>query len=255
MQNNPSVHTYSPMPYLIENTKKDRIFVYQHGTQWKSANTLMAVPFYIPLTYFIWSDLWAESFEDASHPDSQIISVGSPWHDHLAKSYTETKPKFDVLLISQSHDLQTQAEDERYKKFVKTIVEVCERNKLDLKIKLHPKESNAWYRDHGLSNYIDEFEDIDIALQQTQVAVTDHSSAFVESSVYGTPIVVADIHEKNLSSLAPVQGVFFPETIEDLPSAIIDALNGDIPETDRSIVKTGGATKKIISAIRSKQGY
>lgn len=107
MQDDPAVHTYSPMPYLVEDSKNDWIFVYQHGTQWKGPNTLMAVPFYVPLTYLIWSDIWAKSFEDAAHPDSHIVPVGSPWHDRLAGSQMETEPEFDVLFISQAHGLQT----------------------------------------------------------------------------------------------------------------------------------------------------
>jgi len=251
MQNEPYVHTYSPMPYLVENTHEDKIFVYQHGIQWKSANTLMAVPFYVPLTYFVWSSVWMESFEDAAHPDSKIIPVGSPWHDHLAKNDNNQNPTFDVLLLSQSHGHTPN--DEKYEKFVRTVIHTCEENNLTLKIKLHPKESEGWYKNRGWNSFVESFEDIDDALQQSRIAVTDSSSAFVESSVFGTPIVVGDILDGDLRSLAPIRNVIFPANMGDVPTAIQNALNGKIPETDRTVVITGGATERIVKIINSRK--
>jgi hypothetical protein len=252
MRENPCVHTHSPMPYIIENTIQNRIFVYQHGIQWKSANNLMAVPFYVPLTYFIWSDVWKESFNDAAHSESQIIPVGSPWHDHLANSNTKREPNFDVLLVSQP-PYTSPDEKERNKEFVRTVVDFCQKEELSLKIKLHPNESANWYKEQKLESYIDEFEDIDDALEQTRIAVTDNSSAFVESSVYGIPIVVADILNIGLASLAPVQNVLFPKDVDDLPAAMTDALSGELPQTDRKVVETGSAIEQILLTVNKRK--
>lgn len=136
---------------------------------------------------------------------------------------------------------------------MEAVVDLCEHENLDLKIKLHPRGSEQWYAERGWKSYIGIFGDIDTALQQTRIAITDVSSAFVESSVYGTPIVVADIQNQQLSSLAPVQNVQFPETLDDLPSEVRDALNGDPPQTDNSVVETGGSIGGIISATRAKR--
>jgi len=249
MKNDPYVHTFSPMPYLVKNTSHDKVFVYQHGIQWKSGNTLMSAPFYIPLTYFVWSPVWAESFEDAAHPDSEIIPVGSPWHDYLAQQKRNQNPTFDVLLISQSHGKYG---NEIYEQFVSEVINACEQQNLSLKIKLHPKEAVSWYTKRGWNSYIESFDDIDDALQQTRIAVTSSSSAFVESSVFGTPIVVADILDRDLQSLAPVQNVLFPENIDDIPASMTDALEGTLPETTRSVVMTDGAIDRIINHIRYK---
>lgn len=256
MVKDPCVHTYSPMPYLVENTRSDKIFVYQHGIQWRDDNTIgMSSPFYTPLTYLLWGDLWMNNFKGIAHPDSQIIPTGSPWHDHLAESNTIKEPEFDVLFISQSHTYvgrkaeEQHADEKQYEELVRTVIEFCQKNNIELKVKLHPNESESWYTERGLGSFIGEFEDIDDALMQTRIAVTDLSSAFIESSVYRTPIIVTDISDIGLSSLAPVENVLFPDDIDELPTAMADALAGNLPETERSVVNTGGATERIISVV------
>lgn len=254
--NGPCIHTYSPMPYLVKSTKSDKIFVYQHGIQWRNNNTIgMSTPFYTPLTYFLWGDIWINNFEGIAHPDSQIIPTGSPWHDHLAESNIEKEPEFDVLFISQSHTYvgrkgeEQHADEKQYEELVRTVIKYCRKNNIKLKVKLHPNESESWYTERGLGSFIGEFEDIDDALNQTRIAVTDLSSAFIESSVYRTPIIVTDISDIGLSSLAPVENVLFPDSVDELPTALEDALSGDLPETERSVVKTGGATERIVSVV------
>lgn len=256
MEDDPCVHTYSPMPYLVENTKSEKIFVYQHGIQWMKNDTIgMSTPFYTPLTYLVWGELWIDNFEGVAHPDSRIIPTGSPWHDHLAESNIEREPKFDVLFISQSHNYvgrEEQSSEKKYEELVRKLAEYCRTNDLELRIKLHPNEAESWYRERGLESYISEFEDIDDALKQTRIAVTDLSSAFIESSVYRTPIVVTDIRNIGLSSLAPVENVLFPDDVDDLPTALEDALSSNLPETERQIVKTDGATERILSVVNSE---
>lgn len=252
MEKDPCVHTYSPMPYLVENTKSENIFVYQHGIQWRNDETVgMATPFYTPLTYFLWGDIWIDNFKDIAHPDSRIFPTGSPWHNHLAESNTKKEPEFEVLLVSQSHAYTNTEKQKQYEEFVRKVVDFCREKNVKLRVKLHPNEPKSWYRERGLESYVAEFEDIDDALKRTQIAVTDTSSVFVESSVYGTPIVVADSTNTNISSLAPVQNVLFPADTEELPTALMDALSGNLPETDRSVVKIGGATERIISIVNS----
>jgi hypothetical protein len=231
-ENDPKIHTFSPTPYLIESTNPSSVFVYQHGVQWvrpgKRDFTSSCPPF-VPLTYFIWGEAWRSMFERYVHPNSKIVSVGNPWYDTLADSTDEKSDaeNIDVLFIGASHTTSTKERNEKYESLVRTVINTCNKKNLNLAIKLHPNGNNDWYRERDWGKYIKEFETIDNAISSSKVLITNTSSTFVESTVLGKPIIVADVYDKQLSNLGPLKNVVFSDGVEEIPELVTGIITGD----------------------------
>ena len=265
-RDDPAVHTLKPMPYFLEATKANRIYVYQHGTQvrypdwvWPGVNAnnvsydlKASIPFYIPLTYFVWGEPWKRNFERIAHRDSVIHVTGSPWYDNLASTNrSKHETDIDVLFVSQSHAVEPQTQ-EAYEELVKRLVEFCSMRDFTFAVKLHPRESMSWYEKRGLDEYVQEFDDIDTALLRSRVAVTDTSTAFIEASVLGTPSIVADVSGRNLSSLAPVKNVRFTDGIGKIETHLEELLGSDEDQSTEGteLIRISKATDEIIHIIR-----
>lgn len=269
-ENNPAIHTYSPMPYLVTSTESDRLYVYQHGVKWPTEgeddSVLWAVPFFAPMVYFIWSDLWHRVYERYAHPESEIVAVGSPWHDYLAERRRDhpARHKWDVLFISNEYNKTDPNKQRAFRTLVSEIVSRCERNGWSLAIKLHPLEQGGRYEDWGLSNYVVEFEDIDDAILQSKIAITNSSSAFVECVALGTPVIVADVFEYGLRDLGPVKDVTFPK-VGEAADALERLVNSYPPESndkqragaanrmnDAELVKLGGSVDRVTNFVEER---
>jgi len=245
-----SVHAFSPMPYLITAASPSRVYVYQHGIQWPDGKLMMAAPFFVPLTYFVWADSWREHFRDYVHSKSRIVTAGSPWYDQLAERTEDTKPSYDVLLVGNAVGHHSKLPPS-YKQMVQNVVSFCEEHGYSLAIKLHPLEESSQYEEYGWGHYVVPYEDIDTALLDARVSVTNTSSAFVESAVLGVPAVVADLGGRGLSSLSPVDNVRFTDG-----PAVTDALSSalDDPSTFSSnnaspMVRVEGSVERILSVV------
>jgi hypothetical protein len=260
----PKIHTLDAMPYLLRSTQTNNIFVYQHGIQWNITgynwpgvqentgfNLTGTIPYYIPLTYFVWGEPFANIFEKQAHPRSKILVTGSPWYDRLSHIQSGDNKCIDVLFISQpafaDDDLQGQ-----YEQLVNSTAGFCEENNLTFAIKLHPRETNEWYREQGLTDYIREFNDVDDALLEARVMVTNSSTAFVEASVLGTPSIVADISGLNLSTLGPIEKINFLTNIDDLENELSGALftrnNSNILYTN-NLIRLGDSAERICELV------
>ncbi|MFC7129456.1 hypothetical protein [Haloferax chudinovii] len=261
----PKIHTLKPMPYFLESTSKENVYVYQHGTQvaypeqtWpgiedgqRDIDLKASVPYYVPLTYFVWGDAWKENFKRLAHPDSTVVVTGSPWYDSLASmNQQESSKDIDVLFISQSHAV-LESKLTQYEKMVEMLVAICAERDLELAVKLHPRESVEWYEDRGIANYVCEFDDIDTALVRSKVAVTDTSTAFIEANVFGTPSVVVDISERGLQEIGPTKNVYFSQSLRGLEDDLLDALESRPVETEngRELVRVGDSVSRLLQCI------
>ncbi|MFB6139903.1 MAG: hypothetical protein ABEJ26_05660 [Halosimplex sp.] len=243
----PLVHTYSPMPYLVDAAGTERLFVYQHGIQQNIGGKIMAAPFCFPLTYLVWGEPWKRNFERFVHSDSEIVTVGSPWYEYLADQRdSDRSPTHDVLLVSDSHGLTDEVEP-AFEEMVEAVLDVCERGERSLAVKLHPLEDADWYERRGWGEYVVDYDDIDDALLDARVAVVNTSTAFVESAVLGVPVVVADLWERGLSELAPVDLVRFtdgPAVGEAVEAGLTDPDSFSNPDS-APLVVLGDATVRI----------
>lgn len=251
----PSVHTFSPMPYLVDATEHERVFVYQHGIQPPLGDKIMAAPFFAPLTYLLWGDPWHANFRSYVHSGADLRTVGSPWYEHLAeKRRPDRDPSYDVLFVSGSHDLTDERMERRFERLVEETVGVCEDQGLSLAVKLHPLEDRAWFDGRGYGEHVTEFDDIDDALLDSRVAVTNASTAFVESAVLGVPVVVSDLWEYGLSTLAPVDHVEFTDGPE-VREAVATAVEGEEFRSaeSRPLVSLGDSRDDILAVVDEKR--
>jgi hypothetical protein len=246
----PSIHTFSAMPYLVDATVPEKLFAYQHGLQMANYDRCLSLPFFTPMQLFIWGEAWRERFERALHSDSTVHVVGSPWYDYLASRRDDRERRHDVLFIGGSHGLTDPEVTAQYERLLGTTVETCEREGYSLAIKLHPLESAEWYERRDWGEYVEPFDDIDDALLSTRVAVTNTSTAFVESAVLSVPVVVADLFEKGLADLAPVDHIRFTEG-PDVGAAIRSAVEGDEfrSEGSRPLVVLGDSRSRIVEQV------
>jgi hypothetical protein len=253
-ENDPNIHTFSAMPYLVDSTSPDRLFAYQHGLQMANYDRVLSLPFFTPMQLLIWGDAWRERFQKALHSESTIHVVGSPWYDYLASRQADREPRTDVLLVGGSHGLTDPAVKTEYEQLARNTVETCKRNNYSLAIKLHPLASPEWYEQRGWGEYVTSFDDIDEALLQTRVSVTNSSTAFIESAVLSVPVLVADLFEKGLADLAPVDYIQFTEGPE-VSNAIEMAVEGDEfrSEESRPLVVVGGARDRIVDIVTQSE--
>ncbi len=258
----PAIHTMKPMPYFTESTNHTNIYVYQHGVQLKQNQTWpgldeapdydlkSAIPFYIPLTYFIWGESWKKTFEQVAHPEASIIVTGNPWYDHLAELDQDNQTQdIDLLFISQPREQRNTSRKDRYEKLVREVITLCEESNLKLAIKLHPRESIGWYAERGWDKYIEEFNDIDTALLRSSMAVTDMSTAFIEASLLNTPILLTDIYNTGIKRLGRSKNVFFADDIADLESAIANLRKESGNVKDNNLIHVGSSVERITLAI------
>jgi hypothetical protein len=247
----PMVHTYSPMPYLIDAAGAERLFVYQHGIQQPIGGKIMAAPFFAPVTYLVWGEPWRANFRRYVHSAASIVPVGSPWYEYLASQAGEERdPTYDVLLVSDSHGL-TDAVEPDFERMVRALVETCHETDRSLAVKLHPLEEPSWYEQRGWGEYVVEYDDIDDALLDARVAVVNTSTAFVESTVLDVPVVVSDLWDRGLSELAPVDKVRFtegPDVVDAVTAALDDPDAFDAADS-QPLVRLGGSTERILSVV------
>lgn len=225
----PVVHTYAPMPYILESTFHDRVLVYQHGMLLAHPEKIaMGYPFYVPLTYFVWGQKWIDKVGKRAHPESELLPVGNPWHDYLIKLGRRKRgnPEVNILLISNAHGgFATDARERTYELVVRELIEACELRGWSLAIKLHPGGTGEWYGERGWDSHIKEFDGIIEALLATRVAVTDYSSAMIESALLGTPVLVTDsVKSTDLESQLSLTNISFVDP-KNLRSAIEEMLS------------------------------
>lgn len=210
VKDDPAVHTYSLMPYLVRATTAERLYVYQHGVQRNSEEDEWAATTFFPATLFVWGEAWVQNFEQLVHPEMRIRVTGSPWHDHLSQSRDSNDSEWDLLFIGGSQATTHSEEwERRYEELVANLVQACKNNEWSLAIKLHPVESSDWYCEHDWEKYIVEFDSMKEALNSADIAVTHFSSAFVESIATGTPIILSEVWSYGLSEVRPIQGGSF----------------------------------------------
>jgi hypothetical protein len=230
-----SFHTFAPMPYQTKAICNKKIYAYQHGVE-KDNGRAMSIPRYAPVTYLIWGDFWVNKFnnEEKIHPDSKIYPVGSPRHDNLINKRGSRGQSIDLLFISGSHTLSREgANKDAYRNLVDMVVNMCEQRGWELVIKLHPIEEPEKYKKWGYSGYITDETSIETLLLKSEIAVTDLSSAYLESICLGTPIVVTqsstamDIEPSN-----QLGGLVFPDSIDESKDKISELKGSDVSIRD-----------------------
>jgi hypothetical protein len=226
------------MPYQIKAVSHDKIYTYQHGIERKSGERAMSIPQYVPLTYFVWGDVWVEQFRTKAHPDSEVYPVGSPRYDNLITKRHTQESDIDLLFISGSHTLTRDDQDEdAYHDLVNMVVSICEELGWKLAIKLHPVEGPERYKQWGYEDYIIEEDSIEKLLLRSDIAVTDLSSAFIESVLLGTPIVVTQTSmNTDLQFFGQMNGLAFPDTLSEARDDIRRLKGSDVlvDEVNRS---------------------
>jgi hypothetical protein len=234
-----SFHTFAPMPYQVKAVSHESMCAYQHGIENDDGSRAMAIPQYAPITYFVWGDLWTNRFKKKAHPKSSIYPVGSPRYDTLVEKRGMRTRSIDLLFISGAHTLSREGADEAaYRDLVEMVVDICEQQGWELIIKLHPIEGPERYEQWGYDEYITEETDIEALLLQSDIAVTDLSSAFVESISLGTPIVVTQSSATmDLEPLYGVSGLAFPDSLVEA-RADIKRLKGSHVTVD-SVTESG----------------
>jgi hypothetical protein len=247
----PMVHTYSPMPYLLDAAGAERLFVYQHGIQQPIDGKIMAAPFFAPITYLVWGEPWQANFRRYVHSEACVVPVGSPWYEYLASQAGDDRdPTHDVLFVSDSHGL-TDAIEPDFERLVRTLIEICDGSDRSLAVKLHPLEDLSWYERRDWEEHVVDYDDIDDALLDARVAVVNTSTAFVESAVLGVPVVVSDLWGRGLSELSPVDKVRFtegPDVVAAVTAALDDPSAFDAADSE-PLVRPDGATKQILSVV------
>lgn len=254
--NEPVIHTYAPMPYLLDSTRRERVLIYQHGMLLAHPDKIgMAYPYFTPLTYFIWGEQWREKVGECVHPDSELIPTGSPYHDRLVER-GRTKcstPERDVLFISATHGLTDETKNQTYESIVRELIKECKLRDWSLAIKLHPVETGEWYRDRDWGEYIQPFDGIIEPLLDSQVAVTDASSAMIESALLGTPVVVTNsVIEPDIEAQLSMANVHFAN-----PGDLGPAIESVLAETRETEQRTpsftdGTAVDRIVEVALSR---
>jgi hypothetical protein len=228
-----SFHTYSPAPYQITSIPPQDIYAYQHGIETDHTERSFAIPPYVPINYFVWGAPWKRSFERKAHPEASIYAVGSPRLDRMFRRHREVDPTYDVLFISGSHVIgQDNIDAHAYRGLVETVVGAAVDREWSLKIKLHPIETPERYEEWGYEAYVTSENDLEDLLRNAAVAVTDVSSAFIESVVMGTPIVVAQQSLDRGLDRYGVPGAIFPDSTAGVRRSLGDVHGRHISQKD-----------------------
>lgn len=212
-----SFHTFAPMPYQLKAVDNEKIYCYQHGIGDHSEGRSMANPKYAPISYVTWGAHWTDMFEQQTHAASAIYPAGSPRYDSLAAERGTHNHDIDLLFISGSHTLSREdADEDAYRELVEMVVDVCAEHDWNLVIKLHPIEGPERYEQWGYDEYITDETDIVALLRRSAVAVTDLSSAFIESICVGTPVVVTRAStDFDMGPPIEMNGLSFPDTLAE----------------------------------------
>lgn len=231
-----SFHTFAPMPYQIRSISHEKIYAYQHGVESSKGTRASAIPRYAQIKYFVWGDLWTDRFRKKANSGSAIYPVGSPRHDALVdKRRTKTESgSIDVLFISGSHVLSQEGVNEAaYKDLVEMVVDICEQHGWEPVIKLHPIEGTERYEQWGYDEYITSETDIEALLLESEIAVTDLSSAYIESICLGTPIIVTQSSKTmDLEPSYEIEGLCFPNSLTEARGHISKLKGSHIPVED-----------------------
>lgn len=251
-----SFHTQSPSPYALRNVDENNFFLYQHG-QGISMTERIAIADY-HLTYFIWGPGWRPE-EHVSKKAIDVINfvpIGNPVYDEMLRRRSERpeSPAFDVLLFSQSHVLGEWVPEE-YEEYVQTIINFCEKKGYRLGVKLHrPAEDSTYYERRGWGEYIVD-GDIQDAIINSRITITDCSSAFLESVIMGSPAVLTqlmcEITDRKLAE--QITGVHHTEDLKEIPDTITAALTSypvPVEALENSGVFTlGGTAERIVEFV------
>lgn len=262
----PTVHTVKNSAYLWPHADEQSFYVYQEGIAWSFQDRdtgfpddqrpfITQAPFHRPATYLIWSEVWRENFEASAHDDSEVVPVGSPYYDWLREEQQQDDDcqTDTVLFIGASQDATSATQNERYEALLRETATVVEEMEKELVIKPHPADDIKWYERRGFGEHLQSFSSIVEALQHCDVAATNASSAFVESSVLETPIVVRDLFGLGLARLGPIKFVSFAETDAEYAEALSESGSepaGDASSEFAELVRTGNSTARIVELIR-----
>lgn len=248
-----SFHTYSPAPYQITSIPPQDIYAYQHGIETGRNDRSFAIPPYVPINYFVWGAPWKRSFERKAHPEASIYAVGSPRLDRIFRRHREVDPTYDVLFISGSHVLDAEHLDARaYRELVETVVEFAEEREWSLKIKLHPIETPERYEEWGYEAYVTPESDLEALLTNASVAVTDGSSAFIESVIIGTPVVVAQQSLDMGLDRYGVPGATFPDSTAGVRRSLGDLHGRHVSQEDlidSDVLVVGDSVERIADVL------
>lgn len=249
-----SFHTFAAMPYQTKAIDNDDIYAYQHGIEAGDGDRAMSIPKHAPISYFIWGKAWRDQFEKKAHPDSAVYSVGSPRFDRLVEKRGSESKDIDVLFLSGSQMMGNLGRSEAdYRELVETVIDTCEEMDWNLHIKLHPIEQPTLYKKWGYDHFITEKTDINKLLLQADVAVTECSSAFVESAILGTPMVVTQTTMHfDFESFTSLDGLSFPDSLMEARDEIKSLKGRTISVADFEddpLVYLGGSCDKIAQII------
>jgi hypothetical protein len=238
------------MPYQTKAIENDDIYAYQHGIETGDGDRAMSIPKHAPVSYFIWGEAWRDQFEKKAHPDSAVYSVGSPRFDSLIEKRGSETKDIDVLFLSGSQVIGNLGRSEAdYRQLVETVIDICERMGWNVQIKLHPIEQPTLYEKWGYNQYITDETDINKLLLQSDVAVTESSSAFVESAILGTPMIVTQTTiYHDFESFTSLDGISFPDSLAEVPGEIKSLKDHMISVADFDddpLVSLGGSCNKI----------
>lgn len=249
----PTIHTYAPMGYVLAVTDFDHVFSYQHDIMYDLETGYQeyrrGYPFFAPINYLTWGKQWHDKFRHSTPSDAQLFPTGSPWHEYLYNYEIDQMAEYDVLFLSAAGRQTTEGE-EVFEEYVRQLIDVCERRDWRLGIKLHPKESGEWYADRDWSAYVLEGNPtIQDALSNTNVAITTGSSTLVEALLVGTPICKWFDQQSPLERERDLDLVFdiTPETIE---STLEDAIQIAPDSSDApSVLNCDEATDRIVGIV------
>ncbi|TKX39428.1 hypothetical protein EXE51_00690 [Halorubrum sp. CGM5_25_10-8B] len=258
--NQPTIHTYAPMGYVLDVTDFDRVFSYQHGIMYGQESETgnqeyrRGYPFFAPINYLTWGEPWHNKFQYSTPPDTELHPTGTPWHEFLNQYKTDSDREHDVVFLS-SAGRQTVEGEEAFERFVRRLIDVCEQRNWQLGIKLHPKETGDWYAERGWAEYVLSSDSaIQDVLSNSRVAITTGSSTLVESMLLGTPICKWFDQKSPIERKEDLELVFDirPETIE---STIEDALETAASDPDvASVLNYKGVTDQIMEIVTRTDG-
>jgi hypothetical protein len=179
-----------------------------------------------------------------------VYSVGSPRFDSLIEKRGSETKDIDVLFLSGSQVIGNLGRSEAdYRQLVETVIDICERMGWNVQIKLHPIEQPTLYEKWGYNQYITDETDINKLLLQSDVAVTESSSAFVESAILGTPMIVTQTTiYHDFESFTSLDGISFPDSLAEVPGEIKSLKDHMISVADFDddpLVSLGGSCNKI----------
>jgi hypothetical protein len=251
MSDHPTIHTYSPMGYVLAATEFDQIFSYQHGIMYGQQSDTgdqeyrRGYPFFAPINYFTWGEAWHDKFRYSTPPETQLHPTGTPWHEFLAQYDADDEEEYDVLFLS-SAGRQTADGEEAFEEFVERLIDICGRRDWRLRIKLHPKENGDWYADRDWSEYVLAADTaLQNALSNTKVGVTSGSSTLIDSVILGTPYCVWYDQQSPLEQQDP--DLVFDITPKTIETTIEEAMEMAADDSGPpSVLNCYGVTDRIV---------